>query len=259
MATPDLKSSAPHASNGSAGRVRVLEVDPELGLRVPAAEIARARHELVAPTLSLDCGIWEPPAYTEPGLAGFLLIDGVLARDVMLAGTVCTELLGEGDVLKPLPTPREDALIRYHVAWHVLEPVRVAVLDEGVSRRLGEWPQVMGALLERALRRALRMSIHQALLQLSPAETRLVVLFWHLAERWGRVTPEGVAVRLPLSHHVLGQLVGCRRASVTTALGHVQESGLIRRRVDGTWLLCGDPPDELAHINWAAGHAVAVA
>ena len=51
----------------------------------------------------------------------------------------------------------------------------------------------MSALLERAIRRTLRMSIHQALLQLSPVETRLLVLFWHLAERWGRVTPDGIA------------------------------------------------------------------
>ena len=39
------------------------------------------------------------------------------------------------------------------------------------------------------------MSIHQALLQLSPVETRLLVLFWYLAERWGRVTPDGISVR----------------------------------------------------------------
>ena len=54
----------------------------------------------------------------------------------------------------------------------------------------------MGALLERAVRRTQRMSIHQALLQLSPVETRLLVLFWHLAERWGHVTPDGITVRL---------------------------------------------------------------
>ena len=50
------------------------------------------------------------------------------------------------------------------------------------------------------------MSIHQALLQLSPVETRLLVLFWHLAERWGHVTPDGITVRLRISHEVLGQL-----------------------------------------------------
>ena len=140
--------------------------------------------------------------------------------------------------------------MRYHVLWHVLAPVRLAVLDDAFARSLAAWPQVMGALLERAVRRTLQMSIHQALLQLSPVETRLLVLFWYLAERWGRVTPDGISVRLRVSHELLGQLVGCRRASVTTALRHIDESGLVVRRADGTWLLRGSPPDELAEVHW---------
>jgi hypothetical protein len=37
---------------------------------------------------------------------------------------------------------------------------------------------------------------------------------------------------------------------VTTALRHIEDSGLIVRRTDGTWLLRGNPPDELVHIHW---------
>ena len=115
----------------------------------------------------------------------------------------------------------------------------------------------MSTLLERAVRRTHRMSIHEALLQLSPVETRLLVLFWHLAERWGHVTPAGIALRLRLPHALLGQLVGCRRASVTTALQHIYSTGALERRSDGTWLLRGDPPDELAGVHWepVASHA----
>ena len=102
---------------------------------------------------------------------------------------------------------REEKLIRYHVQWRVIEPVRLAVLDDAFARALTEWPQVTSALFERGMRRALRMSV-QALLQLSPVETRLLVLFWFLAERWGHVTPAGIVVRLQLSHQLLGQLVG---------------------------------------------------
>jgi CRP/FNR family transcriptional regulator, cyclic AMP receptor protein len=93
------------------------------------------------------------------------------------------------------------------------------------------------------------MSIHEALLQLSPVETRLLILFWHLAERWGRVTPHGIVVSLALSHQVLGQLVGCRRASVTTALKEIARTGHAVRRPDGSWLLTGSPPDELSQIH----------
>jgi CRP/FNR family transcriptional regulator, cyclic AMP receptor protein len=231
--------------------VRILEIDPELGLRVPAADIERARVELTARVTSLHCGRWEVPHDDEDhGGLGFLMLEGLLARDILLAGTTATELLGEGDVLQPWVPTREEGLIRYHVYWHVLSPVKLAILDSGFARSLGDWPQVTGGLLERAIRRTLRMSIHQALLQLTPVETRLLVLFWHLAERWGHVTPDGISVRLHMSHEVLGQLVGSQRPSVTTALRRIDASGLIVRRADGTWLLRGSPPDELAEIHW---------
>jgi len=229
----------------------VLEVDPELGLRVPASEIARARRELTARVTSFPCGRWEVPNEdADRGGLGFLMLEGLLARDVILAGTTSTELLGEGDVLQPSVRGRDDRLVRYHVLWHVLSPVRMAALDPPFARSLAAWPAVMGALLERAIRRTLRMSIHQALLQLSPVETRLLVLFWYLAERWGRVTPGGIRLRLRLSHELLGQLVGSQRASVTTALRRIDQAGLIVRAGDGSWLLRGAPPNELGEIHW---------
>jgi CRP/FNR family transcriptional regulator, cyclic AMP receptor protein len=231
------------------GSVQILKSDPELGLRVPATQIADARTQLIARVKTLDPGRWEVPHDTSSRL-GFLMLDGLLARDVVLVGTTCTELLGEGDVIQPWIPSTDDGLVRYHVLWHVLAPSKLAVLDDAFARKLAEWPQVMSMLLERAIRRTLRMSIHQALLQLSPVETRLLVLFWHLAERWGRVTPHGISVRLRMSHELLGQLVGCRRASVTTALHRVNDSGLVIRKSDGTWLLRGSPPDELAEIQW---------
>ena len=230
--------------------VRVLERDPELGLRVAAERIAEAQATLVAPVRWFERGIWEAPDAFGPGHLGFLILEGLLARDVILAGTKCTELLGPGDVVHPAAAISDDSLVRYHVLWEVLEPVKVAVLDDQFARQLAEWPQVMRVLLERALRRSLRISLHAALLQLSPVETRLLFLFWFLAERWGRVTSDGVAVRLRLSHQVLGQLVGCQRASVTTALHHMEQSGLLSRRHDRTWLLRGSPPNELADVHW---------
>jgi DNA-binding GntR family transcriptional regulator len=64
-------------------------------------------------------------------------------------------------------------------------------------------------------------------------------------------------VGLRLSHQLLGQLVGCQRASVTTALHRVAASGLIERRPDGTWVLHGPPPDELAQLHWLPREVVA--
>jgi CRP/FNR family transcriptional regulator, cyclic AMP receptor protein len=202
--------------------------------------------------------VWEvPDDAEEQGHLGFLILEGLLARDLVLAGNTSTELLGEGDVLQPALASRSDGLVHCHVFWHALSPVRLAVLDHRFAQSLTAFPQVTAVLLERAIRRSLRMSVHQALLSLSPVETRLLVLFWYLAERWGRVTPEGIVLPLGLTHQILGQLVGCRRASVTTALKEITDSGMAVRRSDGSWLLTGAPPDELSHLTWHHGNGAA--
>ena len=46
---------------GRTGNARVLALDPELGLRIPADEISRARQQLVAPVLQLPVGHWDVP------------------------------------------------------------------------------------------------------------------------------------------------------------------------------------------------------
>ena len=74
-------------------------------------------------------------------------------------------------------------------------------------------------------------------------DRRLKALFWHLAERWGRVSGDGVIVPLALTHRILGQLVGARRPTVSTALSELAEREELTRRPDGSWLLRGDPPD----------------
>jgi len=42
---------------------------------------------------------------------------------------------------------------------------------------------------------------------------------------------------MTLSHRMLGQLVGARRPTVTTALAQLAKDGELARRDDGTWLL----------------------
>jgi CRP/FNR family cyclic AMP-dependent transcriptional regulator len=230
--------------------IRVLEVDPELGLRIPPGEITSARQTLVAPLQRLEPGVCDVPAEGGPGHLGFLIVDGLIARDLVLAGNVSTELFGEGDVMQPWDVQGDAGLVHHRVFWNILSPVSLAVLDPACGRLLSQWPEVIAALLDRAGRHTLRMAVHQALLQLSPVETRILVLFWHLADRWGRVTRDGIVLPLGLTHQVIGQLVGSQRASVTTALKAVIGSGRAVRRPDGSWLLRGEPPDELSHLEW---------
>jgi CRP/FNR family transcriptional regulator, cyclic AMP receptor protein len=68
-------------------------------------------------------------------------------------------------------------------------------------------------------------------------EDRLHAMLWLLAERWGRVTPEGVTLPLRLTHELLGQLVGAKRPTVSLAMKELEARGAVRRRLDGAWLL----------------------
>jgi hypothetical protein len=93
------------------------------------------------------------------------------------------------------------------------------------------------------------LAVNQAISQLNRVDRRLLTLFWHLAERWGRMTPGGVLIPLTLSHRMLSQLIGARRPTVSTALGELAREQRLRRVDDGTWLLGGEPVGEPADAN----------
>lgn len=76
-------------------------------------------------------------------------------------------------------------------------------------------------------------------------DDRLHRLLWHFAFRWGHVDREGVVVPIHFTHQMLAKLVGAERPSVTRALGHLSETGLVTRRQDGSWLLLGEPPEQV--------------
>ena len=46
-----------------------------------------------------------------------------------------------------------------------------------------------------------------------------------------------------LSHRLIGELVGARRPTISTALAELARDGQLVRREDGTWLLTGEPVD----------------
>jgi hypothetical protein len=115
-------------------------------------------------------------------------------------------------------------------------------------------------LIDRLTERSQRISLMQSISQLNGVDRRLLTLFWHLAERWGRVTASGVAVGVPVPHRVLAQLVGARRPTVSTALSRLAESGELTRDRNGGWLLTGAPvgmpTEEAARIIRVRRHRV---
>ena len=225
--------------------VRLLEADAELGALLSPVRRAEAERELVVRTHRLSVGPWDVSRLSGASAdhVGLLVLDGVISRELVVADHVSAELLGPGDLVRPWQGASSAGLLPVQAVWSVLSTVTLAVLDRRFAAEAARYPEITAALFDRLGERSLRLATTQAISQLTRVDRRLKALFWHLAERWGRVSGEGVVVPLALTHRILGQLVGARRPTVSTALAELAERGELIRRPDGAWLLQGDPPD----------------
>ena len=224
--------------------IPLLEVDTELGEGLPPAELDTATRVICVLARTLESGPWDPHEEQWPvaPTLGLLILEGVVTRDIVFAGRTTTELLGAGDVLRPWEDDVQFDPLPFGVSWHVHEPTRVALLDARFALATARWPVLAGAVSRRHVRRARGLAFQLAIAQLPRVDDRLLVLLWALAERWGRVSPQGVRLPLALPHRTLATLVGARRPSVTTALSGLARDGLVERTEDG-WLLHGDPAE----------------
>jgi DNA-binding transcriptional ArsR family regulator len=231
--------------------VAVIDVDPELAEGLAPAEREIAARRLVAPAFDLPVGTWAPDERPDTGInataLGLLIVDGLLTRAITLEGRTTGELLGTGDVVRPWDLEEAPPSVSLSVTWSVHAPTRLAVLDRRFMAAASRWPPVVEEIAQRAVRRSRALSLQLALGQVPRIEGRLLVLFWRLAERWGRVTPDGIVVPLRLTHETLASLVAARRPSVTSALGRLAESGLVERR-EGGWMLHRTAEEHLAEF-----------
>jgi CRP/FNR family cyclic AMP-dependent transcriptional regulator len=225
--------------------IRLLEADPELGALLSPGRRAEAERELLVRTHRLSVGPWDVSrlAGASADHVGLLVLDGVISRELVVADHVSAELLGPGDLVRPWQGAASAGLLPVQAIWSVLSTVTLAVLDRRFAAEAARYPEITAALFDRLGERSLRLATTQAISQLTRVDRRLKALFWHLAERWGRVSGDGVVVPLALTHRILGQLVGARRPTVSTALSELAEREELVRRADGSWLLRGDPPD----------------
>jgi CRP/FNR family cyclic AMP-dependent transcriptional regulator len=230
----------------------VYVLDHDAGLRsvLPEPERARARQHAVAAVVELQSGDWSPEAEGCTGAElGLLVLEGLLIRDVTVADARCGELVGPGTLLRAEDDrSTTDAPMRHEIGWRVVEPTRLAVLDRRFLRVATFWPALVTALVARATERAHNLGVIVSIHSLKRVDTRLLAFFWHLADRFGKVTADGVLVPLALTHRQLALLVGAQRPSVTSALGTLAERELLRRDERGNWLLSitADPSDEVA-------------
>lgn len=227
------------------GRVRLLDVDPALAERLGRDEEPVAASHSVMPTVTLTRGLWSPNEQAFDGGAyglSFYVIGGLMARHVSVGGHRSVELLGPGELLRP-SLQAEDVTLVTRTSWQVLQRTYLGVIDRHLWTRLADWPEISLALLDRVLQRSRSLSVRLALVQDRQLECRLTALFWHLADRYGHVSPQGVVLPLPLSHETLADLVSAQRPSVSVALKRLAESGGVTRRSDRSWLLIARPPN----------------
>jgi CRP/FNR family cyclic AMP-dependent transcriptional regulator len=231
---------------------RVLSEDPDLAEVIPPDLRAQAIDQCVVPARSLARGRWRPDSGTAgwvgPTGIGLLVMEGLLIRRVGVDDRFGAELLGEGDLLRPWQGEESSGSLSRTTGWRVLEATRVAVLDEHAARIMAGYPPLTGALVGRALERTRSLAVNMAIIHQARVNTRLLMLLWHLADRWGRVRSEGVVLPLHLTHAVLADLVAARRPTVTSALTELGRQEIVEPQPRG-WLLRGEPPGELLELE----------
>ncbi len=221
-------------------KARLLQADPDLGRHLPTGSVTALSPQLVAEVMQLPLGEWRPArSEPHPGHLGYLVLEGLILRRTGINDARSGELISHGDLIRPWV---EDPISFSDVEWRVMEPVRAAILDRRVAESLCASPELSAALLDRLTVRTRSLAIYAATENIRGLEDRLVALFWHLAERWGRREENMVVVPIRLTHETLGVLVGARRPSVTTALGALAKRGALERRNQGEWVLHGLPP-----------------
>jgi CRP/FNR family transcriptional regulator, cyclic AMP receptor protein len=235
-------------TGGRAGGCNVLLEDSELAEALPSDRREQVANSCVMHELRLPVGPWVSGAELD-GL-GLLVMDGLLIRRVGIDGRFGAELLSRGDVLRPWQEELDGLTLPLTSSWLIHESARLAVLDERFTRLLGRYPKLANRLVGRALRRSRHLAVNMAIVHQARVDTRLHMLLWHLASRFGRVRGDGVIVPLRLTHAMLAELVAARRPTVSSALSSLTKQGHVRL-LENAWLLSGDPPGELGRIGAA--------
>ena len=233
--------------------VRVFDEDLELAAAVSHESFRDARLAAVAPLVEIPKGPWTPPSTPRRrgGDIGLLVLSGLLLREVELAGRSFVELRGHEELLRPWDDAAEVVSVNARITWTAREPTRLAWLDAEFASSVAPWIEITSALIARATRRARLLSFRLAILELRHVDLRVLLLLWHLADRWGQVGGEGIRLKLDLTHDLIARMVGAHRTSVTVALRKLADEGRIAR-AERTWILLGPPPQGLSDVTRAS-------
>lgn len=154
-------------------------------------------------------------------------------------------LIEEGDLLVP-PVDLWDAN-GPRALCRAVEASQVLIVDR---ERLGTWlqePALAANLVEVLAAQVAERELAVAIALEPLVERRVLLKLRQLADRWGRVTPDGVRLDLRLTHEELARMVGAVRESVTLALGRLSESGEVEIR-NRTVLIRNPSPDAASDV-----------
>lgn len=180
--------------------------------------------------------------------------------DVAASGALCC-VVGAGRLALAVIAPEErertigmleegDLLVRPLEPWAASGPhVRCFAIEDSLAHlvdrdRMEAWMRepALAANLVRVLSAQVADRELAVAIALEPrVERRLLLKLRQLADRWGRVTPDGVRLDLRLTHQELANMVGAVRESVTIAMGRLADAGEIEVR---NRALIIRPPDQ---------------
>ena len=164
-------------------------------------------------------------------------VDGSIG--VVSAGRFAVMVTAEGARSRTIALVQEgDALVMPTDEWQGAPGARVvAATDSEMMMVTGSIDELVtvdpaaGAWLVRAMAQAVADRELSAAIALElRLERRLILKLRQLADRWGRVTPEGVRLDLRVTHQELADMVGAARESVTVAFRRLQDQGEIELR-----------------------------
>jgi CRP/FNR family cyclic AMP-dependent transcriptional regulator len=211
---------------------------PDIAAQLAPEERAIAERALVVPFVTASDEDLAAALAAESGDAfDFVVVKGTVLKETTLAASSAFELLGPGDILAPPLSATRQLDFRAVSRYVARGDVSIATLGVRFTRVAVRWPQISDFLHGQIAEQAHRVSTHLAMLHLPRAEDRILALFAELSDRFGRVTPDGIRIDLPLSHELIGRLTASRRPTATLALQGLSDRGLLTRLADNSWKL----------------------
>lgn len=235
MAAHDVPQTDAH------GWAELLGVVPQLGDFLEPAHVKAARWALRVPVIELPAGPLDREGLVAGGGFGAVVLSGLLMRHLDIGGHPALDLHGPGDLIGVRSVA--DTLLPAGDSWIATVPTRLGVLDDRFLMAVRRWPRLVTGLFQQTQEQHDRLLFQLVIAEQPRVEDRLLALFWHLAERFGHVTIEGIVVSLGLTHEALGRLIGAQRPTVTLALRALSARGAVQRRPDRSWLVTEQPGD----------------